>query len=101
MGDGSKSAKEAAVAHERELQSLPTTQGLSCRSPRCDRNSTACAFGTKRSLTTPYGCCSDYMLLMLKDVTEYLDQHQIPYFITYGTLLGALRENDIIPYTQD
>ena len=36
-----------------------------------------------------YGCCSDYMLLMLTDVTGWLHEQNIPYFITYGTLLGA------------
>lgn len=38
---------------------------------------------------------------MLGDVTEWLDKEDIPYFITYGTLLGSLRENDIMPWTQD
>jgi len=56
---------------------------------------------SERSLTTPYGCCSDYMLIMLSDVTEWLGKHQIPYFVTYGTLLGALRDGEILPYTQD
>jgi len=91
----------SSAALERELAALPTTQGFSCRSPRCDRNTSACSRTAERSLRTPYGCCSDYMLLMLKDITEWLDQQHIPYFITYGTLLGAVRENDIIPYTQD
>lgn len=95
---------EAAATHdlERELSVLPTTQSLSCRSPRCDRNATTCRNSARpRSWSTPYGCCSDYMMLMLVDVTGWLDQQKIPYFITYGTLLGALRENDILPYTQD
>lgn len=62
-----------------------------------------------------YGCCSDYMLVMLTDITDWLRQEQIPYFITYGTLLGAelnarervdesragaVRQNDILPWTQ-
>jgi hypothetical protein len=99
LNSGVETSGSAAL--ERELAALPTTQGFSCRSPRCDRNVSACARTAERSLRTPYGCCSDYMLLMLKDITEWLDQHDIPYFITYGTLLGAVRENDIIPYTQD
>jgi len=84
-----------------QLAALPTTQSLSCRSPRCDRNATTCAKDGVRSLATPYGCCSDYMLLMLVDVCDWLDQQSIPYFVTYGTLLGALREDDILTYTQD
>merc|ERR1719277_363157 len=94
-GKGSKST----LKHE--LAMLPTTQSLSCRSPRCDRNATTCARDAPRTIASPYGCCSDYMLLMLRDVAEWLDQEGIPYYITYGTLLGALREEDILPYTQD
>ncbi|CAK0903762.1 unnamed protein product [Prorocentrum cordatum] len=100
-GDLRPGSAAAAAAHERELSLLPTTQGLSCRSPRCERNASLCARGVGRSLATPYGCCSDYMLLMLTDVTEWLTAQQIPYFVTYGTLLGALRDNDILPWTQD
>jgi len=96
---GDQRSKGAALS--KELQLLPTTQSLSCRSPRCDRNATTCARDAPRTLASPFGCCSDYMLLMLRDVTEWLDQQQIPYYITYGTLLGALREEDILPYTQD
>jgi len=75
-----------------------------------------------------YGCCSDYMMVMLNDITGWLKQQDIPYFITYGTLLGtqkrsldwfgislasfsltwnkvelrkgAVREKDILPWTQ-
>lgn len=99
-GAGS-TAEDAAKLRERELASLQTTQGLTCRSPRCDRNATSCAAAAGRSLSSPHGCCSDYMLMMLTDVTEWLSRQGIPYFVTYGTLLGALREGDILPYTQD
>ncbi|CAE7764979.1 ADO2 [Symbiodinium pilosum] len=78
----------------------PRCQSVSCRTPKCDRNAT-CATSSHRSLQTPYGCCSDYMMLMLADVTGWLHEQNIPYFITYGTLLGAVRENDILPWTQD
>eukprot|EP00971_Amphidinium_carterae_P296141 5882331-Amphidinium_carterae.1 len=99
---GSTASKDtAATAKERELANLPTTRYLSCRTPRCDRNATTCKHGVPRSLASPYGCCSDYMLIMLRDVTSWLGQRNIPYFITYGTLLGALREGDVLPYTQD
>ncbi|CAE7215524.1 ADO2 [Symbiodinium sp. CCMP2592] len=85
---------------KKELSMLPTIQSVSCRTPKCDRNAT-CASASQRSLQTPYGCCSDYMLLMLTDVTGWLHEQNIPYFITYGTLLGAVREEDILPWTQD
>eukprot|EP00913_Durusdinium_trenchii_P013070 g12270.t1 len=84
---------------KRDLSLLPTIQSVSCRTPKCDRNATC--MSTARSLETPYGCCSDYMLVMLNDITGWLKQQGIPYFITYGTLLGALRQSDILPWTQD
>ena len=40
-----------------------------------------------------YGCCSDYMMVMLNDITGWLKQQDIPYFITYGTLLGTQRKS--------
>lgn len=86
---------------KRELSTLPTTQSLSCRTPKCDRNASTCDPSVPRSLKSPYGCCNDYMLLMLGDVADYLKKNDIPYFIAYGTLLGAVRENDIMPWTQD
>ena len=66
------------------------------------------------------------MMVMLNDITSWLKEQDIPYFITYGTLLGAqskdlndfgdlwqtcwnsrcvpaqgaVREKDILPWTQ-
>jgi len=97
----SSDPKAKASARQHEILNLPTTQGLSCWSPRCDRNASTCAATARRTLSSPYGCCNDYMLIMLRDVTEWLDQQRIPYFVTYGTLLGAVRDGEILPYTQD
>ncbi|CAL1149909.1 unnamed protein product [Cladocopium goreaui] len=85
--------KEASSL-KKELSLLPTIQSVSCRTPKCDRNATC--LGASR-----YGCCSDYMMVMLNDITSWLKEQDIPYFITYGTLLGAVREKDILPWTQD
>ncbi|CAJ1373179.1 unnamed protein product [Effrenium voratum] len=99
VGPGdTRTAKEPNL--KKELSALPTIQSVSCRTPKCDRNA-SCLSSSTRSLTTPYGCCSDYMMVMLNDVTRWLQQENIPYFITYGTLLGAVREHDILPWTQD
>jgi len=92
-------APKEASSLKKELSLLPTIQSVSCRTPKCDRNATC--LGASRSLTSPYGCCSDYMMVMLNDITGWLKQQDIPYFITYGTLLGAVREKDILPWTQD
>ncbi len=41
------------------------------------------------------------LLEMGKQITRILDIHGIPYFITYGTLLGAVRHKGFIPWDDD
>jgi lipopolysaccharide cholinephosphotransferase len=41
------------------------------------------------------------MLAMGKQIRDILERHQIPYFITYGTLLGAVRHHGFIPWDDD
>lgn len=38
---------------------------------------------------------------ILKTLTDYLDQHELRYNLAYGTLLGAARHHDIIPWDYD
>ena len=38
---------------------------------------------------------------LLQDVTDVLTVHQIPYFVDGGTMLGACREKDLIPWDDD
>jgi lipopolysaccharide cholinephosphotransferase len=38
---------------------------------------------------------------ILKTLTDYLDAHDLRYYLAYGTLLGAVRHHDIIPWDYD
>jgi len=38
---------------------------------------------------------------LLLVITDFLDKHQIPYCLEAGTLLGILRDGDIIPWDHD
>lgn len=41
------------------------------------------------------------LLEMAKAIRDVLEAHDIPYFITYGTLLGAVRHHGFIPWDDD
>ncbi len=38
---------------------------------------------------------------MLFDVVDFFDKYKINYFLHYGTLLGLLRNESLIPWTID
>ena len=45
--------------------------------------------------------CPKTRATMLRWIASDLEEHQVPYFVSYGTLLGAQRENNVIPWTAD
>jgi len=46
-------------------------------------------------------CCAANLYAILKDVTAVLEQNNIEHFISYGTLLGAVRHGGLIPWDTD
>ena len=46
-------------------------------------------------------CCGTVLFQMLKDITWALTQLGVDYRVIYGTLLGAVRSQTVIPWTCD
>eukprot|EP00927_Polykrikos_kofoidii_P007951 TRINITY_DN13273_c0_g1_i2.p1 TRINITY_DN13273_c0_g1~~TRINITY_DN13273_c0_g1_i2.p1 ORF type:complete len:474 (+),score=55.19 TRINITY_DN13273_c0_g1_i2:210-1631(+) len=81
-----------------------------CGSPDCSRDAFRCAGQMNATAVMnmsfkPHGdqmpCCRDLMLRMLLDVGAWLDAQNIEWYVTYGTLLGAVRDGAIIRWTDD
>ena len=66
---------------------------------QCER--LKCSAHTDCKRRTPGGCCADELLSMMKDIHSILASVDSHHFLMYGSLLGATRDNDIIPWDTD
>jgi len=46
-------------------------------------------------------CCATHLYNILKDVIKVLEKNNLEYFISFGTLLGAVRHGGLIPWDTD
>ena len=46
-------------------------------------------------------CCATNLYTILKDLIQFFEKHNIEYFISFGTLLGAKRHGGMIPWDTD
>jgi molybdopterin/thiamine biosynthesis adenylyltransferase len=46
-------------------------------------------------------CCATHLYNILKDVTKVLEKNNLEYFVSFGTLLGAVRHGGLIPWDTD
>ena len=75
---------------------------------RCDATTKRC-FGNPKSPNYKYeyfgkntpSCCATHLYTILKDVTDVLEVNSMEYFISFGTLLGAVRHGGLIPWDTD
>ena len=75
---------------------------------QCDAKTKRC-FGNLKSPNYKYeyfgkntpSCCAVHLYTLLKDVVHVLEENNIEYFISFGTLLGAVRHGGLIPWDTD
>jgi len=73
-----------------------------CSAFKCDWNIENChpkEPTNYRGVNPP--CCTHLLRDMLVQFVTFLENHDIEYMLTYGTLLGAYRDEMIIPWTAD
>jgi len=80
---------------KRDSREVPRTnlKGHGCRTPPCSRDLVTCKMNGN--------CCIDLMFDMLVDFSAFLKSVNVTHFLIAGSLLGAIRDNDIIPHTSD
>lgn len=80
---------------------------MQCGTPDCRRDDGACGanVSTQRARNGQAldgrACCGDLMLAMLSEVGAWLDSQGFEWYVSYGTLLGAVRDRRIIRWTDD
>lgn len=74
---------------------------LAMRPPRpCSRRSKRCELWEYTTLDRP-ACCTTAMWCTLSRLVEIMERNGIAYFLDFGTLLGAVRAEDFIPWDYD
>ena len=66
----------------------------------CMKDTKRCKFWTQQNYMMP-PCCTNHLKELLFYITDLFDKHHITYFIYYGTLLGCIRHNGLIPWDTD
>lgn len=59
-----------------------------------------CTYGPQCTIRNKY-CCVFILRRALLFVDAFFKRHKMPFVVIYGTLLGAVRKEKIIPWTRD
>ena len=78
---------------------LPETSNEPPRWEQCER--LKCSLQSDCNLTSSNNCCADKLFEMMMDIHSVLKSIDPKHFLMYGSLLGATRDKDIIPWDTD
>lgn len=69
--------------------------------PPCTRHTRACDFWNRGTDAVRPECCTEHLRELLGFASELLARHGIVHWLDYGSLLGAVREEKLIPWDSD
>ena len=87
-----------------KIVSVSELSELSDNISGCNRNTKNCLITKNKKRKNEYYtpvCCASLLVKLLFDITNFLESHNILYFIYWGTLLGSLRHKGLIPWDTD
>jgi hypothetical protein len=79
----------------------PEARSSGDRQPACTRETKQCDYTTWGPTHERPACCTEHLLELLTFTHEVLDVHGIVHWLDFGTLLGAVREGQLIPWDDD
>lgn len=79
--------------------SISNPSWRNCQRITCSMSDNCKKPWSQRDLTR--NCCSDSLFTMLTEIISILEKNEISPTIIYGTLIGSLRDEDIISFTPD
>jgi hypothetical protein len=69
--------------------------------PPCTRDTRACDHWNWGTYAVRPPCCTEHLLELIGFTSDLLTRHGIVHWLDYGTLLGAVREGELIPWDGD
>src|SRR5215216_3064451 len=89
------------VVVQADVRKLVATLRRAPRRPGCTNDTRHCDFWKSGEGTLRPPCCTDHLIEMMSFTEDLLPRHGILHWVDYGTLLGAVRDEALIPWDPD
>ena len=83
------------------VRSLLSARSAAVSPGQCTRETKRCVFWSWGPGYLRPDCCTSHLLELTDFVHELLDEHGILHWVDWGTLLGAVRGGELIPWDSD